>query len=215
MKRKIILAYCMGLSMGILLLTLLVSFLGGFSVSNDSFSIQAQKMMSQENNKLLEEIESLKVQNQELSQQLEVQQDVSVNPEAATEQKTVKILISEPIVYQDIAKRLVKEQVYLHENDLLMLMEMLHYDKLKGTKALAEKKIINDEYGHRNILRKYDNARHEMKSVLFEKGLIQDEEAFAKILYLLDTDTKIIPGEKEFTTGMSLREIADVLMASK
>lgn len=110
---------------------------------------------------------------------------------------------------------LVKEQVYLHENDLLMLMEMLHYDKLKGTKALAEKKIINDEYGHRNILRKYDNARHEMKSVLFEKGLIQDEEAFAKILYLLDTDTKIIPGEKEFTTGMSLREIADVLMASK
>lgn len=213
MKKKIILAYCMGLSMGVLLLTLSISFLGGFSSSKDSFSLQAQTMMSRENNKLFEEIESLKVQNKELSEQLQALKIASDKTEESTERKAVKIMISEPIVYEEIAKRLVEEKVYPYENDLLMLMEMLHYDKLKGTKALAEKGIIKDEYGHRNILRKYDTARHEMKKVLFEKGLIQDQEAFAKMLYLLDVDTEILSGEKEFMTGMSLREIADVLMA--
>lgn len=214
MKKKMVLSYLMGFSMGLLLLTLLISFFGTGNISGKDWQLdQNAKKIQMENAILTQELEALKEKNAELAGQLKEEGEELPQSDKEEAGETVEVEIVSPINYEEIAEELVTKKVYPHKNDLVMLMEMIHYDKEKGTKALSARKIINDEVGHRNILRKYDTDRYAIRTALYEKGLIQDQEAFSKVLYLLDTKTRIVPGKKTFKTDLSLREIADILMA--
>lgn len=135
------------------------------------------------------------------------------NLQSSNEDQEIEITITKQMSYEAIADVLIEQGVYPHKNDLLMLMEMINYDKYRGAKVLSAKGIIPDVAKHQAMLQRYDMQRYEIKKELYAKQLIQSEDAFSKVLYLLDGDTRILPGKKKFRHNLSLREIADVLMA--
>lgn len=225
MKKRMVTAYLMGLSMGLLVFLLLFSLIGDPQKQSLFSEEKALKEMQLENEGLRAENERIKA---EAAQQKELfsksgeasavtdekREEAEDNPkESAKEKEIAFITIREPIRYEEIAEDLVKNDVYPHKNDLLMLMEMIHYDKHSGAKALAEAEVIQDQQSHRRILSKYDSERYAIRKTLLSKELIQDEEAFSKLLFLFDSATRIQPGEKSFPKGISLREVADILVA--
>lgn len=214
MKHKLIAFYLLGLTMGILLFYSVGSFFGGKFLWESTAKTE-NMVVDQES--MIKDIEKLESENARLKEMLdEKSQDHEEDTEKQEKMETssVELVVESPLNFEKIAEDLVENGVYPHKNDLLMVMEMIQYNKLQGVKVLSEKGIILDGRGHKNILTSYDTHRYAIRKILKQEGLIQDEEAFSKVLYLLDSGSVIKPGKKIFNKNISLREVADVLMAS-
>ena len=151
-----------------------------------------------------EKINTLEIENKSLLEKIEKYESGS--------EETVEIEIKEEMTYSEIADSLIENEIYPHKNDLLMILELINYDKLKGAESMRNNGIIYNVNTHKELLNNLETHNDKILEALRKDGLIQSTEDFGKLTYLFRKDIKTSPGIKVFRKNSSLREIADKLI---
>lgn len=200
MGRKVA-TYLLGVAMGIIVMLSINVF---FSQPNDL----EDKLVNLQSDydKLLDEKMLLEKEHQEITSNTEL--EPKLDSEKDSENIEIKILVSDKDTHEQIAQNLVDQKIYPYKNDLMLILEMLEYDKVEAEKYLVDYGITSK---HAIALKKYDEERIKIGEVLLKEKVIKNIDAFKKFQYILDENTKIIPGDKIFKQNSSLREIVDVL----
>ena len=199
MEKKIA-TYLLGVAMGIIIMAFLNVLIFDTN-TNEKALLDLKKSYES----LLEEKNNLQAQ---LDLKADVTDDIDANDKETKEQAEAEIVINQNDSHDEIADKLVESNIYPHKNDIMLILEILEYDKLEAEKYLVDYGIVPK---HTNALKLYDEKSLRIREVLAKEKVIVDEDAFEKFQYMIDRSTKIKPGTKSFKVNSSLREIVDVL----
>ena len=194
MEKKIA-TYLLGVAMGIIIMAFLNVLIFDTN-TNEKALLDLKKSY-----------ESLLEEKSNLQAQLDLKADETDDKEA-NEPAEAEIVINQNDSHEVIADKLVESNIYPHKNDIMLILEILEYDKLEAEKYLVDYGIVPK---HTNALKLYDEKSLRIREVLAKEKVIVDEDAFEKFQYMIDRSTKIKPGTKIFKVNSSLREIVDVL----
>lgn len=204
MKSKITAAYVLGITMGIILM-LFLSIIDGTQSYKPANSLASEDESSTNNSSM--QIKVLQQQNSRLEKQLEDMKTANELDEAP-----VKLVIENGMSNSSIAKLLVTNGIYPHENDLLLILEMLSFDKEKASRQLEDMGEVGSAATHLRAFTVYEDNRDTITQNFISKNLVQDQKSFEKLIYIFRGSTNIKPGEKLFEKNISLREIIDILV---
>ena len=199
MEKKIA-TYLLGVAMGIIIMAFLNVLIFDTN-TNEKALLDLKKSYES----LLEEKNNLQAQ---LDLKANETDDKEANENETKEQAEAEIVINQNDSHDEIADKLVEGNIYPHKNDIMLILEILEYDKLEAEKYLVDYGIVPK---HTNALKLYDEKSLRIREVLAKEQVIVDEDAFEKFQYMIDRSTKIKPGTKSFKVNSSLREIVDVL----
>lgn len=199
MEKKIA-TYLLGVAMGIIIMAFLNVLIFDTN-TNEKALLDLKKSYES----LLEEKTNLQAQ---LDLKADEADDKEANDKETKEQAEAEIVINQNDSHDEIADKLVEGNIYSHKNDIMLILEILEYDKLEAEKYLVDYGIVPK---HTNALKLYDEKSLRIREVLAKEKVIVDEDAFEKFQYMIDRSTKIKPGTKSFKVNSSLREIVDVL----
>ncbi|WP_347350969.1 hypothetical protein [Acetoanaerobium noterae] len=199
MEKKIA-TYLLGVAMGIIIMAFLNVLIFDTN-TNEKVLLDLKKSYES----LLEEKNNLQAQ---LDLKADETDDKEANDKETKEQAEAEIVINQNDSHDEIADKLVEGNIYPHKNDIMLILEILEYDKLEAEKYLVDYGIVPK---HTNALKLYDEKSLRIREVLAKEKVIVDEDAFEKFQYMIDRSTKIKPGTKSFKVNSSLREIVDVL----
>lgn len=199
MEKKIA-TYLLGVAMGIIIMAFLNVLIFDTN-TNEKALLDLKKSYES----LLEEKTNLQAQ---LDLKADEADDKEANDKETKEQAEAEIVINQNDSHDEIADKLVEGNIYSHKNDIMLILEILEYDKLEAEKYLVDYGIVPK---HTNALKLYDEKSLRIREVLAKEQVIVDEDAFEKFQYMIDRSTKIKPGTKSFKVNSSLREIVDVL----
>ena len=199
MEKKIA-TYLLGVAMGIIIMAFLNVLIFDTN-TNEKALLDLKKSYES----LLEEKSNLQAQ---LDLKADETDDKEANDKETKEQAEAEIVINQNDSHEEIADKLVEGNIYPHKNDIMLILEILEYDKLEAEKYLVDYGIVPK---HTNALKLYDEKSLRIREVLAKEKVIVDEDAFEKFQYMIDRSTKIKPGTKSFKVNSSLREIVDVL----
>ena len=199
MEKKIA-TYLLGVAMGIIIMAFLNVLIFDTN-TNEKALLDLKKSYES----LLEEKSNLQAQ---LDLKADETDDKEANDKEIKEQAEAEIVINQNDSHDEIADKLVEGNIYPHKNDIMLILEILEYDKLEAEKYLVDYGIVPK---HTNALKLYDEKSLRIREVLAKEQVIVDEDAFEKFQYMIDRSTKIKPGTKSFKVNSSLREIVDVL----
>ena len=199
MEKKIA-TYLLGVAMGIIIMAFLNVLIFDTN-TNEKALLDLKKSYES----LLEEKSNLQAQ---LDLKADETDDKEANDKETKEQAEAEIVINQNDSHDEIADKLVEGKIYPHKNDIMLILEILEYDKLEAEKYLVDYGIVPK---HTNALKLYDEKSLRIREVLAKEQVIVDEDAFEKFQYMIDRSTKIKPGTKSFKVNSSLREIVDVL----
>ena len=199
MEKKIA-TYLLGVAMGIIIMAFLNVII--FYINTNEKALVDLKRSDE---RLLEEKNNLQAQ---LDLKADETDDKEANDKETKEQAEAEIVINQNDSHDEISDKLVEGNIYPHKNDIMLILEILEYDKLEAEKYLVDYGIVPK---HTNALKLYDEKSLRIREVLAKEQVIVDEDAFEKFQYMIDRSTKIKPGTKSFKVNSSLREIVDVL----
>ena len=199
MEKKIA-TYLLGVAMGIIIMAFLNVLIFDTN-TNEKALLDLKKSYES----LLEEKNNLQAQ---LDLKADETDDKEANDKETKEQAEAEIVINQNDSHDEISDKLVESNIYPHKNDIMLILEILEYDKLEAEKYLVDYGIVPK---HTNALKLYDEKSLRIREVLAKEQVIVDEDAFEKFQYMIDRSTKIKPGTKSFKVNSSLREIVDVL----
>ena len=199
MEKKIA-TYLLGVAMGIIIMAFLNVLIFDTN-TNEKALLDLKKSYES----LLEEKNNLQAQ---LDLKADETDDKEANDKETKEQAEAEIVINQNDSHEVIADKLVESNIYPHKNDIMLILEILEYDKLEAEKYLVDYGIVPK---HTNALKLFDEKSLRIREVLAKEKVIVDEDAFEKFQYMIDRSTKIKPGTKIFKVNSSLREIVDVL----
>lgn len=199
MEKKIA-TYLLGVAMGIIIMAFLNVLIFDTN-TNEKALLDLKKSYES----LLEEKTNLQAQ---LDLKADEADDKEANDKETKEQAEAEIVINQNDSHDEIADKLVEGNIYPHKNDIMLILEILEYDKIEAEKYLVDYGIVPK---HTNALKLYDEKSLRIREVLAKEKVIVDEDAFEKFQYMIDRSTKIKPGTKSFKVNSSLREIVDVL----
>lgn len=199
MEKKIA-TYLLGVAMGIIIMAFLNVLIFDTN-TNEKALLDLKKSYES----LLEEKNNLQAQ---LDLKADEADDKEANDKETKEQAEAEIVINQNDSHDEISDKLVEGNIYPHKNDIMLILEILEYDKLEAEKYLVDYGIVPK---HTNALKLYDEKSLRIREVLAKEQVIVDEDAFEKFQYMIDRSTKIKPGTKSFKVNSSLREIVDVL----
>ena len=199
MEKKIA-TYLLGVAMGIIIMAFLNVLIFDTN-TNEKALLDLKKSYES----LLEEKSNLQAQ---LDLKADETDDKEANDKETKEQAEAEIVINQNDSHDEIADKLVESNIYPHKNDIMLILEILEYDKLEAEKYLVDYGIVPK---HTNALKLFDEKSLRIREVLAKEKVIVDEDAFEKFQYMIDRSTKIKPGTKIFKVNSSLREIVDVL----
>ena len=199
MEKKIA-TYLLGVAMGIIIMAFL-----NVVIFDTNTNEKALLDLKKSYESLLEEKNNLQAQ---LDLKADETDDKEANDKETKEQAEAEIVINQNDSHDEISDKLVEGNIYPHKNDIMLILEILEYDKLEAEKYLVDYGIVPK---HTNALKLYDEKSLRIREVLAKEQVIVDEDAFEKFQYMIDRSTKIKPGTKSFKVNSSLREIVDVL----
>ena len=199
MEKKIA-TYLLGVAMGIIIMAFL-----NVLIFDTNTNKKALLDLKKSYESLLEEKNNLQAQ---LDLKADETDDKEANDKETKEQAEAEIVINQNDSHDEISDKLVEGNIYPHKNDIMLILEILEYDKLEAEKYLVDYGIVPK---HTNALKLYDEKSLRIREVLAKEQVIVDEDAFEKFQYMIDRSTKIKPGTKSFKVNSSLREIVDVL----
>lgn len=197
--------YLLGISLGItisLLLVIVFGFINKATLIKETRQLEAlNKQIEELNNQnatLLSENNNLNTKIQEL--------------QAEEQQKEVVIDINKGMKLSEIADVLIQNKVYPHKKDLMIMLEFVNIKNREYTIALENANVMR--YGG-DFLWNISSLNKNLSkgtNYLINKGYVEDAEAFNRIVTLENHNKGINYGQKTFKTGMSLDEIAEVLI---
>ena len=204
MEKKIA-TYLLGVAMGIIIMAFLNVLIFDTN-TNEKALLDLKKSYES----LLEEKSNLQAQLDLKADEADDKEanDKEANDKETKEQAEAEIVINQNDSHDEISDKLVEGNIYPHKNDIMLILEILEYDKLEAEKYLVDYGIVPK---HTNALKLYDEKSLRIREVLAKEQVIVDEDAFEKFQYMIDRSTKIKPGTKSFKVNSSLREIVDVL----
>lgn len=201
-------SYFLGISLGICIsIFVLISFnLLDKSGENNDNLIKENLDLKQQVAILSKEIDNLKNVKED-TQDKQIKEDKEID-----KQNIIKIEIKQDMTNDQIADILVEKGVYQHKNDILLIMEILNFNRYEYSKILEESGYITSAYNLNTSLKEIENNQYGVSDALYSKNLVKDKNSFMKLLYILDIRNEVKYGEKEFKKNSSLREVCDVLM---
>ncbi|CBH21826.1 protein of unknown function [Acetoanaerobium sticklandii] len=202
MEKKIA-TYLLGVAMGIIIMAFLNVLIFDTS-TNEKALIDLKKSYES----LLEEKTNLQAQLDVKAEETNKKEAKELAGKDTKEPAKAEITINQNDSHEEIADKLVEGNIYPHKNDIMLILEILEYDKLEAEKYLVDYGIVPK---HTNALKLYDEKSLRIREVLAKEKVIVDEDAFEKFQYMIDRSTKIKSGTKSFKVNSSLREIVDVL----
>ena len=161
-KNTIRLTYGLGIILGVCLsLVVLI-----FAYKNGVFHLEDNtRVLSEQNRKL--EIE-LAEKNAQIDEMLKKN---SKKTENIPDKKGGKVVvqIKQEMTNEQIANIIVKNGIYKHKNDLMMLLEMLNFNRLKYANILEENGAISSSYSLNNELSQLENNQYISAEYLYNK----------------------------------------------
>ena len=204
MKSKITAAYLLGIAMGIIIMMFL-SVIDQPEYQQTANEVTKENESKQNNTSM--QIKVLNQQNARLEKQLK-----DLKTENKSDEAPVKLVIESEMSNSSIAQMLVASGIYPHENDLLLMLEMLNFNKEKASIQLETIGVVDSAALQLEASTVYEDKRYEITQSFIENNLIQDQKSFEKLIYIYKDSTNIKPGEKIFKKNISLREIVDILV---
>lgn len=221
MKNNVKLSYLLGIFLGISVTILFFTVFSSknsntadINIQNDKFILENNELKSQISQKD-KEIEDLTKKINLKSESKDIQNTNTKNNEQKTEvlaKTKLKLDINKGMSHSEIADLLVSKGIYPHKNDLMMLMEMINFDRAKYSSKMLEGGYISSADSLNLALSEIETNQYALSDYLGRRNLVEDSASFMKIIYIMDINNKIKYGIKEFETNSSLRQISDVLI---
>ena len=216
MKNNVKLSYLLGIFLGISVTILFFTVFSSKNSNTADINIQNDKLIL-ENNELKSQISQ-----EDLTKKINLKsesKDIQNTNTKKNEQKTevsaktkLKLDINKGMSHSEIADLLVSKGIYPHKNDLMMLMEMINFDRAKYSSKMLEGGYISSADSLNLALSEIETNQYALSDYLGRRNLVEDSASFMKIIYIMDINNKIKYGIKEFETNSSLRQISDVLI---
>ena len=209
MKNNVKLSYLLGIFLGISVTILFFTVFSSKNSNTADINIQNDKLIL-ENNELKSQISQKDKDIEDLTKNTNTK-----NNEQKTEvlaKTKLKLDIKKSMSHSEIADLLVSKGIYPHKNDLMMLMEMINFDRAKYSSKMLEGGYISSADSLNLALSEIETNQYALSDYLGRRNLVEDSASFMKIIYIMDINNKIKYGIKEFETNSSLRQISDVLI---
>ena len=219
MNTNVRLSYLLGIFLGISISILFFiifekkdSIPSNINIQNEKLILDNTNLKSQisKKDKEIEELTKKVNEKQENKQESKLKNDGQKNENSA--KTKVKLNIRQGMTNSEIADLLVSKGIYPHKNDLMMLMEMINFDRVKYSIQMQNGGYISSSDNLNVALSEIETNQYALSDYLGRKNLVEDSASFMKIIYILDINTKLKYGIKEFETNSSLRQISDVLI---
>ena len=219
MNTNVKLSYLLGIFLGMSLTILFFiifaqknSVPSNINIQNDKLILENTDLKSQisQKDKEIEELTKKINANQKNTQDFKAKNDGQKSD--VSSKAKVKLDIKKGMTNSEIADLLVSKGVYPHKNDLMMLMEMINFDRVKYSIQMQNGGYISSSDNLNVALSEIETNQYALSDYLGRKNLVEDSASFIKIIYILDINTKLKYGIKEFETNSSLRQISDVLI---
>ena len=221
MKNNVKLSYLLGIFLGISVTILFFTVFSSKNSNTADINIQNDKLIL-ENNELKSQISQKDKEIEDLTKKINLKsesKDIKNTNTKNNEQKTevsaktkLKLDINKGMSHSEIADLLVSKGIYPHKNDLMMLMEMINFDRAKYSSKMLEGGYISSADSLNLALSEIETNQYALSDYLGRRNLVEDSASFMKIIYIMDINNKIKYGIKEFETNSSLRQISDVLI---
>ena len=221
MKNNVKLSYLLGIFLGISVTILFFTVFSSKNSNTADINIQNDKLIL-ENNELKSQISQKDKEIEDLTKKINLKsesKDIQNTNTKNNEQKTevsaktkLKLDINKGMSHSEIADLLVSKGIYPHKNDLMMLMEMINFDRAKYSSKMLEGGYISSADSLNLALSEIETNQYALSDYLGRRNLVEDPASFMKIIYIMDINNKIKYGIKEFETNSSLRQISDVLI---
>jgi len=219
MNTNVKLSYLLGIFLGMSLTILFFiifaqknSVPSNINIQNDKLILENTELKSQisQKDKEIEELTKKTNANQKNTQESKAKND-GQKSDVSLKAK-VKLDIKKGMTNSEIADLLVSKGVYPHKNDLMMLMEMINFDRVKYSKQMQDSGYISGADNLNLALKEIETNQYALSDYLSRRGLVEDSASFMKVIYILDINNTLRYGVKEFETNSSLRQISDVLV---
>lgn len=219
MNTNVRLSYLLGIFLGISISILFFiifekkdSIPSNINIQNEKLILENTNLKSQisKKDKEIEELTKKVNAKQEIKQESKLKNDGQKNENSA--KTKVKLNIRQGMTNSEIADLLISKGIYPHKNDLMMLMEMINFDRVKYSKLMQDGGYISSADRLNISLSEVEANQYALSDYLGRKNLVEDTASFMKIIYILDINNKVKYGIKEFETNSSLRQISDVLI---
>ncbi len=219
MNTKVKLSYLLGIFLGMSLTILFFIIFAQKNSVPSNINIQNDKLIL-ENTELKSQISQKDKEIEELTKKINANQKNTQESKAKNDgQKSdviskvkVKLDIKKGMTNSEIADLLVSKGIYPHKNDLMMLMEMINFDRVKYSKQMQDSGYISSADNFNLALKEIETNQYALSDYLSRRGLVEDSASFMKVIYILDINNTLRYGVKEFETNSSLRQISDVLI---
>lgn len=201
--------YILGIAIGICITLIFSMIIGKQTIIQTNENTVKIAALEKEKKKIDIENAALKKENAELKKKTQTQEQAGKNDAKG---KEVKLSITKDMNRSAIADLLVKNGVYSHKNDLMMIFEIININSRAYTLVLEDAGVM--KYGGDFLwnLSSISQNSSTAADLLAKKGYVEDIDAFKKYIYLSSYTGGIKYGNKTFRENMSLREIADVLI---
>ncbi|EJP21436.1 hypothetical protein HMPREF1142_1516 [Peptostreptococcaceae bacterium AS15] len=219
MNTNVKLSYLLGIFLGMSLTILFFiifaqknSVPSNINIQNDKLILENTDLKSQisQKDKEIEELTKKINANQKNTQDFKAKNDGQKSD--VSSKAKVKLDIKKGMTNSEIADLLVSKGVYPHKNDLMMLMEMINFDRAKYSKLIQDGGYISSADNLNLALKEIETNQYALSDYLSRRGLVEDSASFMKVIYILNINNTLRYGVKEFETNSSLRQISDVLI---
>ena len=207
-------SYFLGMSMGICISILIVIIFFSFDKTsskerakliNENADLKSQLIEKDTKKEELNiSINDLKMKNTEKKEKSETDK---------TDAEKIVLDIRQDMSNSQIADLLVENEIYTHKNDILLIMEILNFDRYRYSEVLEKYGYISGSYELNQALKQIENSQYGVTDALYSSGLVKDKNSFMKLLYLFDINNRIKYGQKQFNKNSSLREVCDILIS--
>ncbi|WP_099187196.1 hypothetical protein [Tepidibacter mesophilus] len=184
-QKIIIFTLCIGFSIGLITSSLI----------NISFN-KTKKTSSLDNNK--------KIEKEEIIQETSV-------VEKKIEDEYVNINIKNGYTCNEIAELLYEKELIHNKEDFKIIYNLMLLDIYEAGNSLTKKGIISKGWKINTLSKIIISKKSQVIDILYKDGLIDDEYGFNIILSSINSNKKVIYGEKKIKKGSSNIEIIEIL----
>ena len=111
----------------------------------------------------------------------------------------------------EIADILYEKELIYNKEDFKMIYNLMLFDIYGAGSSLTQKGIISKGWKINTLSKIIITKRNEVTDILYEDGVIENEDGFNIILNSINSNKKIVYGEKKIKKGSSNIEIIEIL----